>query len=63
MTNHLNRKKNIADATGCDSLKIQLSKEKDFVGKKKQNKKKYTGVENRISSPSIFTTLHVVHDH
>lgn len=62
MTNNLNRKKNIADATGCDSLKIQLSKEKDFVGKKKKQNK-YTGVENRISSPSIFTTLHVVHDH
>lgn len=40
MTNNLNRKKNIADATGCDSLKIQLFKEKDFVGKKKQKNKK-----------------------
>lgn len=35
MMNYLNRKKNIVDVIGCDLLKIQFFKEKDFVGKKK----------------------------
>ena len=43
--------------------KYSSPKKKILLVKKKQNKKKYTGVENRISSPSIFTTLHVVLDH